>query len=35
MISRHDAEHHATDLAIRYWTPETAQLPWVKHAYPQ
>jgi hypothetical protein len=33
-VSRRDAEQTATDLALRYWTPDAAQLPWVLHAYP-
>jgi hypothetical protein len=34
-VSRDDAEHIAADLALRYWPPDAAQLPWVKHAYPR
>ena len=33
-INRDDAEQLAAHLAIRYWTPEAAQLPWIKHTYP-
>jgi hypothetical protein len=33
-VSRDHAEQIAADLALRYWTPGAAQLPWVKHAYP-
>jgi hypothetical protein len=28
-VSRDDAEQFAARLAIRYWTPDAAQLPWV------
>jgi hypothetical protein len=34
LVSRDHAEQIAADLALRYWTPGAAQLPWVKHAYP-
>jgi hypothetical protein len=34
-VSRDHAEQIAAGLAVRYWTPEAAELPWVKHAYPQ
>ena len=34
-ISRDDAGQLAARLAIRYWTPEAAHLPWIQHAYPQ
>jgi hypothetical protein len=34
-ITRDDAKQLAASLAMRYWTPEAAQLPWIQHAYPQ
>jgi hypothetical protein len=34
-VSREDAEQLAASLALRYWTPEAAQLPWVAHTYPR
>jgi hypothetical protein len=34
-VSREDAEQIAVSLALKYWTPEATQLPWVTHAYPQ
>ena len=34
-VSRDRAEQIAADLALRYWTPDAAELPWVKRAYPQ
>jgi hypothetical protein len=33
-VSRDHAEQISADLALHYWTPDAAQLPWVKHAYP-
>jgi hypothetical protein len=33
-IDRDDAERILTSLAARYWPPDAAQLPWVRHAYP-
>jgi hypothetical protein len=33
-VSRDDAGQLAASLALRYWPPEAAQLPWVTHAYP-
>lgn len=34
-VSRDDAERIAAGLAVRYWPPDAAHLPWITHAYPQ